>query len=62
MFAAPRPAELTLASARDGCSPAQLGTGEVMQAFATVQRGRRRPGRAHGWAFLPLIAAEGVVG
>ena len=46
MFAAPRPAELTMASARgvarDGrsraLSPALLGTGEVMQAFATVQR------------------------
>jgi hypothetical protein len=46
MFAAPRPAELTMAFARgiarDGrprpLSPAHLGTGEVMQAFATIQR------------------------
>ena len=46
MFAAPRPRELTMASARgvtrDGrprtLSPAHVGTGEVMQAFATIQR------------------------
>jgi len=46
MFAAPRPRELTMASARgvtgDGrsrrLSPGDLGTGEVMQAFATLQR------------------------
>jgi hypothetical protein len=46
MFAARRPAELTMVSARgvtrDGwlraLSPSHLGTGEVMQAFATVQR------------------------
>jgi hypothetical protein len=46
MFAAPRPRALTMAWARgvtrDGrprtLSPAHLGTGEVMQAFATIQR------------------------
>jgi hypothetical protein len=46
MFAAPRPRELTMASARgvtrDGqprtLSPGALGTDEVMQAFATLQR------------------------
>jgi hypothetical protein len=46
MFAAPRPRALTMASARgvtrDGrpraLSPAHIGTGEVMQAFATIQR------------------------
>ncbi|TMQ08030.1 MAG: hypothetical protein E6J90_13455 [Deltaproteobacteria bacterium] len=46
MFAAPRSAEVTLAHAqgatRDGrvrpLSPAQLDTGEVMQAFTTLQR------------------------
>ena len=46
MFAAPRPAALTMAWARgraaDGgprsLSPGHLGTGEVMQAFATMQR------------------------
>jgi hypothetical protein len=46
MFAAPRPTELTMAFAqgiaRDGqprpLSPGDLGTGEVMQAFSTLQR------------------------
>lgn len=46
MFAAPRPRTLTMVSARgvtrDGrprpLSPGDLGTGEVMQAFATLQR------------------------
>jgi len=46
MFAAPRPRELAMVSARgvarDGqprtLSPAHVGTGEVMQAFATIQR------------------------
>jgi hypothetical protein len=46
MFAMPRPPELTMAYAAgatgDGrlrsLSPAQLGTGEVMQAFTTLQR------------------------
>ena len=46
MFAAPRSRELTMASARGvtrddrprTLSPAHVGTGEVMQAFATIQR------------------------
>lgn len=46
MFAAPRPAELTMAWARGVAAggaprtlaPRHLGTGEVMQAFATAQR------------------------
>jgi hypothetical protein len=45
MFAAPRPAELTMAWARGvapgrrrALSPRHAGTGEVMQAFATIQR------------------------
>ncbi|HEX3476977.1 MAG TPA: hypothetical protein VHT91_18265 [Kofleriaceae bacterium] len=45
MFAAPRPAELTLAWARGvtpggwrALAPEHAGTGEVMQAFATLQR------------------------
>jgi len=45
MFAAPRPAELTMAWARGvapggwrALAPDHLGTGEVMQAFATLQR------------------------
>src|SRR5215475_1479639 len=46
MFAAPRPAELTMAWARGVAaggrwrplSPEHVGTGEVMQAFATIQR------------------------
>jgi hypothetical protein len=46
MFAAPRPAELTMAWARGvaagggrrSLSPEHVGTGEVMQAFATIQR------------------------
>ena len=45
MFAAPRPAELTMAWARGvapggrrALAPEHVGTGEVMQAFATLQR------------------------
>ena len=46
MFAAPRPAVLTLAYAQGATvagalrplAPSDLGTGEVMQAFATLQR------------------------
>lgn len=45
MFAAPRPAALTMAWARGvapgrwrALSPVHVGTGEVMQAFATIQR------------------------
>src|SRR4051812_13643896 len=64
MFAAPRPAELTMAWARGvapggrrALSPEHLGTGEVMQAFATIQRaaGGGRDDRA---ALCRAIAAR----
>ena len=65
MFAAPRPTELTMAWARgvaaDGrtraLAPAHLGTGEVMQAFATLQRAASS-GPAGGAALCRAIAAR----
>ena len=65
MFAAPRPRELTMASARgvtrDGrprsLSPGQLGTGEVMQAFTTLQRAAAA-GAASCAALCAAIAAR----
>jgi hypothetical protein len=83
MFAAPRPRELTMASARgvtrDGrprrLSPGDLGTGEVMQAFATLQRAAAAgPGQraelcaaiaarvARDAALADVIAVELVIG
>ena len=65
MFAAPRPRELTMASARgvarDGqpraLSPGLLGTGEVMQAFTTLQRAAAA-GSASCAALCAAIAAR----
>ena len=64
MFASPRPAELTMAWARGvapggrrALSPEHLGTGEVMQAFATLQRAAGR-GRDDCAALCRAIAAR----
>ena len=64
MFAAPRPAELTMAWARGvapggwrALAPDHLGTGEVMQAFATLQRAASS-GPAGGAALCRAIAAR----
>jgi hypothetical protein len=65
MFATPRPAELAMSYAqavtRDGglrgLSPDQLGTGEVLQAFAMVQRAVEAGPRASG-ALCAAIAAR----
>lgn len=65
MFAVPRSGELTMASVRcargDGgpcpLSPDHLGTGEVMQAFATVQRAAAA-GPAARAALCAAIAAR----
>ncbi len=82
MFAAPRPAALTMAWARGvapgrwrALSPEHAGTGEVMQAFATIQRAasggpddraalcRAIAGRvAHDAARSDVLAIELVVG
>jgi hypothetical protein len=63
MFAAPRPAELTMAWARGAApggrralAPEHVGTGEVMQAFATLQRAASGPD--HGPALCQAIAAR----
>jgi hypothetical protein len=65
MFAAPRPRELTMASARgvtrDGqprtLSPGDLGTGEVMQAFTTLQHAAAA-GAASCAALCATVAAR----
>ena len=64
MFASPRPAELTMAwvrgvapGGRRALSPEHLGTGEVMQAFATLQRAASS-GPAGGAALCRAIAAR----
>jgi hypothetical protein len=65
MFAAPRPVALTMARAeaatRDGrlrpLPPVQLGTGEVMQAFSTLQRAAEA-GPAACAALCTAIAAR----
>lgn len=65
MFAMPRPAELTMSYAqgvtRDGglraLSPEHLGTGEVMQAFALIQRAVDG-GPGAGSALCAAIAAR----
>ena len=64
MFATPRPAELTLAWARGvapggwrALAPEHVGTGEVMQAFATLQRAVSG-GRDEAPALCRAIAAR----
>lgn len=64
MFAAPRPAELTMAWARGvapggrrALAPEHVGTGEVMQAFATLQRAASG-GPDDGVALCRAIAAR----
>jgi hypothetical protein len=64
MFAAPRPAELTMAWARGvapggrrALAPEHVGTGEVMQAFATLQRAASG-GPDDGAALCRAIAAR----